>query len=265
VDRTGGRSADRGELTAVATVLVVDDEPDIRELIRINLGLDGHTVVTASDGRAGLEALRASRPDVVILDVMMPGLDGFSVLEAIKAETSTVEIPVIMLTARVETIDRVRGGIEGAVRYLTKPFSVVALRRALAEVLSGEPEPAARRRAQTDALTELARLEAGRPAPPPGAARPRLTRYETADTRVSRERNGAAPSPADRYRAGLSTRQNQLLDAVVATPNLRAAAERLGVSRTYLYAGIRRIALKVGASSGPALVRALHDELDDER
>jgi CheY-like chemotaxis protein len=248
----------------VASVLVVDDERDICELIRVNLEFDGHDVVCAADGEAGLAALAADRPDAIILDIMMPGRDGFSILEVLKATEATATIPVIMLTARVEAMDRLRGGIEGAVRYVTKPFSVVGVRGALAEVLAGEHEPVARRRAQTDALVELARLEAGRPVPPAGSARPRLTRYEVVAPAPQHDPEAPPQPVTSQLRRGLSARQNELLDAVVSAPDLRTAAEDLGVTRTYLYAGMRRIAHRVGLSSGPELVRALRLDLDNE-
>jgi CheY-like chemotaxis protein len=240
----------------MATVLVVDDERDICELIRVNLGIDGHQILVAHDGEAALAAVEYSRPDLVILDVMMPGLDGFTVLERIKrADAGVAGTPVIMLTARTDALDRVRGGIEGAVRYVTKPFSVVALRATVEEILGGEPEPVARRRAQTDALGELARIEAGRPGTALRGPRPRLTRYE-----IPRAEPPPPPTrPLDRYRDRLSARQVELLEAVVATPDLRTAAEVLGVSRTYLYASLRRMARRVGLPSGPELVRVLRD------
>src|SRR3954470_1581283 len=167
----------------MATVLVVDDESDIRELVRINLELDGHAVLTAPDGAKALELARQKTPDLILLDVMMPGLDGWEVLSRLKADSEVAlsNIPVLMLTARSDDMDRIRGGIEGAIRYITKPFSVYDLRDAVTAALEGEPEPVKRRHAQHPPLERLARLEkgdgeeAGR-----GPPRPRLTRFEAA-------------------------------------------------------------------------------------
>lgn len=102
-----------------ATVLVVDDDPDIRGLVRELLERAGHRVATAADGREGLRALFASPPDLVLLDVNMPNLDGWQVLERIRDLT---DVPVIMLTARAAELEKVRGLRAGADDYVTKPF-----------------------------------------------------------------------------------------------------------------------------------------------
>lgn len=102
------------------TILVVDDEERMARFIRLNLEQDGFQVVEAHRGMQAIEAVRVDMPDVVVLDVMMPDLDGFEVLKIIR-ETSTV--PVIMLTAKGEEEDRVRGLELGADDYVTKPFS----------------------------------------------------------------------------------------------------------------------------------------------
>ncbi len=147
----------------MARVLVVDDEPDLRDLLRMSLGLAGHEVSVASDGHKGLASAREQRPDVVVLDVMMPGLDGWTVLSSLKSDPDPhiSSIPVLMLTARAEDLDMVRGGIEGAIRYLTKPFAISDLRQAVADAVAGGPEPEQRRAAQNAALAHLARLERG--------------------------------------------------------------------------------------------------------
>src|SRR5262245_46387653 len=100
-------------------ILVVDDEDDIRGLVRALLERAGHQVVDASDGRAGLRELYASSPDLVMLDVAMPGLDGWETLERIR-EVS--DVPVLMLTARDAEVERVRGLRAGADDYVVKPF-----------------------------------------------------------------------------------------------------------------------------------------------
>ena len=102
-----------------ASVLVVDDDPDIRELVRELLERAGYQVAAAADGREGLRALYASPPDLVLLDVNMPLLDGWQVLERIRDLT---DVPVIMLTARAAELEKVRGLKGGADDYVTKPF-----------------------------------------------------------------------------------------------------------------------------------------------
>lgn len=104
-------------------VLVVDDEPDIVALIVYHLAKAGYRVSTAATGPDGLEAARRERPALVILDLMLPGLSGYDVLEQLRAAEATKGVGVLMLTARVEEPDRVRGLALGADDYLTKPFS----------------------------------------------------------------------------------------------------------------------------------------------
>jgi DNA-binding response OmpR family regulator len=108
-------------------VLVIDDEAPIRLLCRVNLEAEGMSVLEASDGPSGLEAARAGDPDVILLDVMMPGLDGWGVAEALLEDDSTASIPIIFLTARAEFRDRARGLDIGGVDYITKPFNPVEL------------------------------------------------------------------------------------------------------------------------------------------
>src|SRR2546421_9713132 len=174
----------------MATVLAVDDEEDILTIIRHNLEREGHRVLTAPDGDRALEIVREERPDVVVLDVMMPGTDGWGVLKRIKAESEELStIPVLMLTARSADEDRIRGGIEGAIRYLTKPFSPRALCDEVAQALEGEPEPEKRRKVQRESLSQLARLEK-RAAE--GASRRRADEEHTPGPRVTRPEHLAA-------------------------------------------------------------------------
>ena len=102
-------------------ILVVDDEPTIRETVAYNLENAGYEVITAGDGPVALEAARTQSPDLVILDIMLPGMDGFEVCRILRKEMTT---PVLMLTARDDEIDRVVGLEVGADDYLTKPFSM---------------------------------------------------------------------------------------------------------------------------------------------
>jgi two-component system response regulator MtrA len=107
-----------------ATILLVEDDPSIRETTKIGLEQAGFRVDTAADGRAGLTAFRSRRPDLVILDIMLPHVDGLEVIRAIRAESS---VPVVMLTARAETVDVVVGLESGADDYVTKPFEMPVL------------------------------------------------------------------------------------------------------------------------------------------
>jgi len=119
---------------AQATVLVIDDEKDVLELLRYNLEKGGFEVVAARDGESGLKAATASPPDAIILDVMMPGLDGLGVCRRLREESRTARIPIILLTAKAGEADRVVGLELGADDYVVKPFSpreLVARIRAL--------------------------------------------------------------------------------------------------------------------------------------
>jgi DNA-binding response OmpR family regulator len=111
----------------MTTVLVIDDEAPIRLLCRVNLEAEGMPVLEAGDGPSGLESARTHVPDVILLDVMMPGLDGWGVAEALLEDDRTAEIPIIFLTARAEFRDRARGLDIGGVDYITKPFNPVEL------------------------------------------------------------------------------------------------------------------------------------------
>ena len=106
-----------------ARVLVVDDEPDLLELVRINLAQSGYTVETAASGSDALAALRRAPPDVMILDLMLPDLSGTELCARVRADQRLAALPIIMLTAKSEEIDRVVGLELGADDYVTKPFS----------------------------------------------------------------------------------------------------------------------------------------------
>lgn len=108
-------------------VLVIDDEPDVLMLCRVNLELAGHDVLEASSGEAGLELALRERPDVVVLDVMLPKIDGISVLGTLANDDQTRDVPVILLTAKTQLEDRRAGWRAGCSEYLTKPFSPVDL------------------------------------------------------------------------------------------------------------------------------------------
>jgi DNA-binding response OmpR family regulator len=103
------------------TVLVIEDEPALQETLVYNLEKEGYTVQAVGDGRTALETARSLRPDLIVLDIMLPGLDGFEVCRILRKEMS---VPILMLTARDDEIDRVVGLEVGADDYLTKPFSM---------------------------------------------------------------------------------------------------------------------------------------------
>ena len=133
------------------TVLIVEDDRNIADLLRLYLEKEGYTVVIAPDGMRGVEQFRTVHPSLVLLDVMLPGLDGWGVCRAIRAESQT---PIIMLTAKSETEDKVNGLKQGADDYITKPFEMKEVLARIEAVLrrSGiEPEKS-RRRLEFDKL-----------------------------------------------------------------------------------------------------------------
>ena len=140
-----------------ARVLVVDDEAPIRLLCRVNLEAEKMEVLEAGDGPTGLEMARKEHPDVILLDVMMPGLDGWRVAEELLEDPATSSIPIVFLTARAELRDRARGLDLGGLDYVTKPFNPVELapliQDLIARVEGGEREEL--RRAK---LAELRKL-----------------------------------------------------------------------------------------------------------
>ena len=140
-------------------VLVIDDEAPIRLLCRVNLEAEGMSVIEAADGPSGLEAARTEHPDLILLDVMMPGLDGWGVAEALLEDEETSSIPIIFLTARAEFRDRARGLDIGGVDYITKPFNPVEL-APLARDLLERLERGERDELRREKLNELRTLMA---------------------------------------------------------------------------------------------------------
>ncbi|WP_291155807.1 response regulator [Gemmatimonas sp. UBA7669] len=116
-------------------ILVVDDEPEIVALVAYHLAKAGYRVSTASSGQDALELARRDRPSLIVLDLMLPGISGFDVLEQLRADDSTRDVAVLMLTARREEPDRIRGLSLGADDYLTKPFSPAELVLRVAAIL----------------------------------------------------------------------------------------------------------------------------------
>jgi len=141
------------------TVLVIDDEAPIRLLCRVNLEAEGMRVLEAIDGAGGLELARTGSPDLILLDVMMPGLDGWRVAEQLLDDETTRSIPIVFVTARAEVRDRARGLDAGGIDYVTKPFNPIELaplvRDVLERVARGEREEL-----RSEKLAELRQLMA---------------------------------------------------------------------------------------------------------
>lgn len=124
-------------------VLVVDDEPDLVELVAYNLKREGYEVASSADGEEALEKIRTQRFDLVVLDLMLPGIQGLELCRAVKADPRTASLPVIMLTAKSEEADRVTGLETGADDYVAKPFSpreLAARVRAVLRRAAGAPQ-----------------------------------------------------------------------------------------------------------------------------
>jgi DNA-binding response OmpR family regulator len=117
------------------TILVVDDDPVIQKLLSVNFEMEGYVVRTASDGVEGLEAVEAEVPDLILLDVMMPRMDGLEVVRRLKADGATAAIPVILLSAKAQAADISDGLDAGADDYITKPFDPLELLDKVADLI----------------------------------------------------------------------------------------------------------------------------------
>ncbi|HUH06620.1 MAG TPA: response regulator [Egibacteraceae bacterium] len=121
----------------MARVMAVDDDHVIRGLLEVNLEMEGHDVVTAVDGRDALEKVRVNPPDLLLLDVMMPNMNGWQVAEALKADPSTRDIPIVFLSARAMDTDLRKGEELGVSAYVTKPFDPIDLMELVSRLLEG--------------------------------------------------------------------------------------------------------------------------------
>ena len=110
-----------------ATILVVDDDPVILQLLQVNFEMEGFSVITAADGREGVERTRADRPDIIVSDVMMPRMSGLELVAELKGDPDTAAIPVLLLTAKAQQSDIADGLGKGADDYVTKPFEPLEL------------------------------------------------------------------------------------------------------------------------------------------
>jgi CheY-like chemotaxis protein len=122
-----------------ATVLVVDDDPVIQKLLKVNFEMEGYRVVSAADGAEGLEQARAEDPDVIILDIMMPRMNGLEVLTVLKGDGALRAIPVILLSAKAQAGDVQAGLDKGADAYVTKPFDPLELLDRVGEFVAARP------------------------------------------------------------------------------------------------------------------------------
>ncbi len=117
-------------------ILIADDRAEVVELVRVTLEGEDYQIVDASNGKEALKKVRLEKPDLVLLDVVMPKMDGFEVCRKLKKDPETQEIPIIMLTAKAQKVDKEKGREVGASDYITKPFSPSALLTKIEEILA---------------------------------------------------------------------------------------------------------------------------------
>ncbi|MDT0683399.1 response regulator [Roseicyclus sp. F158] len=118
-------------------VLLVEDEPNIIEAIRFILSRDGWTVLTHSDGTTAVEAVARAAPDVLVLDVMLPGRSGFDILRSLRADGTSAGLPILVLTAKGQDRDRAMAEEAGATRFMTKPFANAEILQSLSDLYAG--------------------------------------------------------------------------------------------------------------------------------
>jgi FixJ family two-component response regulator len=224
-----------------AHVLVVDDEPDIVDLLELELTLAGYRVTTARDGEQALRQLRCDPPDLVVLDLAMPQPDGWQVLATLQDQGHLRRTAVVVLTGLDGERLELRARLCGAVDVLGKPIRRTELLDTLATALAPRtPELQARRReALTRDLQRLAELEAGRERRGPALRLSALERPPTARRRVP------APRPA-----ALTARQREIAARLAEGRSVRSIADELGTSRANVYATRARIARALGCEPG---------------
>lgn len=230
-------------MTEKKTILVIEDEADLASLVQVNLDLAGYDVSIARDGAEGLMAVRKERPDLILLDVMMPVLDGWQVLRALKEDEDLLDIPVIMLTALSEERDIIRGHLQGAVRYVTKPFEMRTLLSAVSDGLEppDDAELQQRRTRIRQLLQRLAELDSGR------AASDGAVRFSKLEAPPDVKTATPEPSAADRSKLDqLTEKQRYIASELASGRSARDLAEELHVSRSNIYATRKRIARKLG-------------------
>jgi two-component system KDP operon response regulator KdpE len=121
-------------------VLIVDDDPMVTRLVRINLELENFEVVEAWDGKTALDIIKNQTPDLLLLDIMMPQMDGWEILKKIREDPAVKDLPIVALTAKVQDEDIARGWRMGADGYIVKPFNPVSLAETLRQILATTPE-----------------------------------------------------------------------------------------------------------------------------
>jgi DNA-binding response OmpR family regulator len=126
-------------MTRKSKILVVDDEQDVLGMLQVVLTGHGYEVLTAASGMEGLVQAQSGDPDLILLDIMMKEMDGWEVLKLLQFDDKTRDIPVMMVSARVETRDKIRGLQEGAVDYVTKPFAMRDILERIAAILDSSP------------------------------------------------------------------------------------------------------------------------------
>ena len=129
-------------------ILVIDDDPGVRMLCKIAFRMDGDEIIPAANGREGLELLDAEQVDAVVLDVMLPSINGFEILRCIREDARWSDLPVVLLSVRVGIQDQIDGWRAGADEYLTKPFSPSALAAKVYQICRVEPVDRAHKRAE---------------------------------------------------------------------------------------------------------------------
>ena len=117
-------------------ILIADDKPEVVELVRVTLEREDYEIVDASNGKEALRKARVEKPDLVLLDIVMPKMDGFEVCRKLKKDPEIKDIPILMLTAKGQEVDKKRGREVGATDYITKPFSPSALLIKIEEILA---------------------------------------------------------------------------------------------------------------------------------
>lgn len=229
--------------SAPAHILVAEDEDDLASLVELNLELSGYTVTIARNGQQAVDLVSSVGPDLVLLDVMMPVMDGWQVLHQLTADPETRDTPVVMLTALAEERDLIRGHLQGAVRYITKPFEMQTLASVVEEALRPVgPQERAQRRQQTVALLQrLAQLDSGRDADETPVNLSRLEHRQQAQ-----ERNSAPPLPDPQLLDTLTDQQRHVAEQLARDVGAREIASDLGVSRSNVYAVRKRIARRLG-------------------
>ena len=140
VDGPAGHGGPYSVAMPSGTVLVVDDDPVIVNLLQVNFEIEGYDVLAATGGQAGLAQARAGHPDVIVMDVMMPGIDGIEVARLLKDDEATRSIPIILLSAKAQTSD-IQAGLAVADEYITKPFEPLELLERVATVISRAASP----------------------------------------------------------------------------------------------------------------------------